>query len=229
MQRYWLFIFVLIGFIVKPCFLNAQIAEPNTNYYWQGIIVLKSGDTLSGWVKVPYDPVARNIKIKSSEDGSADKVDADNIASIIVKSDSGYVYLFERYRVKEHPNNKNPKKRPYFLLVIAKNDYATIYKVASVYVSNQDGHIYVISEYTGGSTMPYFTYCIRKKDEDFVSVFAETSPSKTVFGLKKRFVNRSKIVFADDPPLLEKIVNKELTLDDLDFIIEMYLNDMAGK
>ncbi|MBN2728909.1 MAG: hypothetical protein JXR53_06755, partial [Bacteroidales bacterium] len=218
-----------IVLIYSTSILNAQIANPNTNQYWEGLIALNSGDTLIGWVKVPYDPVARNIKIKFSEDGDPEKIDGDSISSIIVESDSGYVYMFEYLPIRVNPKGKKPRKRPYFLLVYTMGDYATFYKVASLYVTNNDGHLYVISEYSGGKTMPYFTYCIKKKDNNFVDIFAETSPSKTVIGLKNRFRNRSKTVLADDPKLLAKIQNKELTLDDLDFIIEMYLDDMSGK
>ncbi len=205
--------YILI-FIFTPLFFFSQ--NINTNPYWEGQILLTNGTVKKGLVKVPNSKSVTGVSIKSSESGSAERIPEKEIQAVMVTSDTGKSYLFERMPIVTTLKG-NASLGNSFLMATNKNDYVTFYILSSAYkVNKKTGTISTVAK-GNAYNAPAFYYFIRKKGKEKANLFYATN---MIGGLNKS----AKVHFTEIPDLIKRVKNREFKQKNIDDLIAAYIS-----
>nr|WP_321236868.1 hypothetical protein [uncultured Psychroserpens sp.] len=212
MKRLLLLVF---AFILSTT--STQSQNINTNPFWKGEITLSDGTEKSGLVRVPNNPKQKMVVFKISEKGKVQKIKRDDVASVVVYSESGNSYRYENTPAILNMKREKPSRKS-LLLVSAKNDYVTFYVESGAYkVDKKSGELSLIYRYIQGQDFPVVVYYIKKRDRQVANLFFMTGH---LGGIKKG----TKLHLTEDPDLVERVLKKELKKKDITEIIDIYMN-----
>ncbi|MDN4164993.1 hypothetical protein QWY31_05735 [Cytophagales bacterium LB-30] len=117
-------------------------------------------------------------------------------------------------------NKKLPKDK--FMLLRVQEGYANLYFVGSRYKADKQGNVETRDTYVSGADLPSFDYYIKKKGNESIEFFSNTSPSPTMFGLNKMLKRQAAALLADDEALLKRIDAGEFKHEDIPEVISIY-------
>lgn len=202
----------------------------NVNDFWKGEIKTTGGQIIKGFVRVPDEGDDKSVAYIISKDDKKKEIDSEEIESIIILSETGKTYTFDRLATRYNFRKENTSNTKMFLMIFNQESHATFYIASTGYSTNKKtGDIDIVSSFVETKDLPTFTYLIRKKGQTFADVLAQTSPSPTMFGLNKALKVRSEYLLADDPDLVKRIQNGEFTHKDIPAIIDIYQADKGKK
>ncbi len=194
--------------------VNAQKID---NPYWPGTITLKDGTIKDGWIKIPSFSREKKIEFPVTKKDVIENINREDIATLSITSERGYEYWFENVPVVNTIKG-NTSLGTLLLLVAAKNNYVTFYVQSQRYtVDDETGKILLYYRYRQGYDFPTTTYYIRKKDAEKANLFYVT---EHLAGIKKGLTYH----LTEDPDLIKRVENKELTSDDIEEIITTYIS-----
>jgi len=198
---------------------NAQVLL-NTNPYWEGEVTFTNGSKEKGLIKLPHIPGVRKISFKTNENSKSKKLKRKEITSLKVKSPNGRNYIFEFLPVVYSKKNDRHFENS-FLLVEAKNNYATFYSKAGEYVvSKKTDELVLLEQYNMANDFPMFIFFIKKRDDEKAYMLARTGDE---IGLNKTLKNGVAHYLTEDQELIKDVENGDYKHTQIPEVIQRYL------
>ena len=191
--------------------------------FYKGSITFANGDVKNGFVAPPKDANQKNILFRSTEKAKNEKIQNGTLTAISIESENGKTLDFEYLPTAQGPGKST---KNYWLFTEVKG-FATLY-LMSVYRIDRHGNAYSVYYAQNSHDQAMFPYYIKKKNEKVAYFFAYTSISHTVIGLNAFLKKSASLYLNDDPGLVKRINDKDLTHRNLAEIINIY-NDFMDK
>lgn len=226
---------VLFLLITTSCLAQLELRN---NPYLKGEIILINGEIKNGFIKL--DGSAFSIKYKESEDQkNSDKIDYKNIDKIVINSNLSTRREFYYKKTDADKFNK------FVELIYSNNFDVYIYSPdnLSLFYSGVDRSN--VMDFLNGSGFPIVNghnviwtkrYSISKikenlsKAKNIKYLLYKKDSEKLNFIYSNKKLNEFAIEnFKDCPELILKIENKELILDDIVEIVDLYNNCINGE
>ncbi len=190
-----------------------------TQENFQSRLYFNDGTTKEGYTNLVNNDISRKYVYFRKE------FDSKENEKIPAKSLNKIVYFNEDERYEYHylkifrGSKKNKTSKPGWFKLVQKG-YVSLFTLDSYMTSGQTS-----SRGGGNVTMKFQDYYIKRKDETALRMCATRGG-----GLNNwNFRVLSKRNFADYPELVEKIKNKEYTIDDLEEVVRIYSEWLEEK
>lgn len=217
MKHFYLFVSIfLLAFGVK-----SQVIVTIGNYpigYTkdvEGTVTLKNGDIISGNLTLPgsFDT---EIKV-NDEKIAADKVEY--IDAHHSKNENSYRFVYtELKRYKKNGELKDWQGKPGWIVLLQTGSKANMYKFAPQYRLNSKGEL--LLQINTHTVFPIFG--IKNGSKEAIMISISSTDSAMEIGTRSLFKNGAKQFFSDNPSLVNKIENKELGIEDIPTIFNIY-------
>lgn len=203
---------ILIIFLLFAFCVNAQ--------YYQSDMLMVDGSTKSGFTKLPSNKLFDGkIEFRTSKKGTIEKIDEDGVSRILITSDKGEQYLFERNTVVHLYRSfgkeiKQEKVNKHWMLLYHANASVQCYSLAQRYKINKKGGIMSI---TGGNSLWSTVYFLLRKPTE------EKAFIVSARGFTNGMVRKAMaIYFKDVPEFVERINNKEFKKANVSDVADVY-------
>ncbi len=191
--------------------------------YFPGEVILKNGTKLTGLLYLPFVLNQKSIYYKSTEKAVERKIKSDSVNRLSMISDGGKTNTLVNIVYSKR------KKDNGFVLLVTEG-FANLYFNGDNGISvDKHGDLIPMATSVAGRSMPEFYYYIQCKDEQYPTLLAITSPSKTMFGQTRTFRKAAAEYFHDWPELVNRINDKEFTVNDIEKVVSLYNEHMLNK
>ncbi|MFI2742755.1 hypothetical protein ACG2LH_08450 [Zhouia sp. PK063] len=203
------------------CLLTVTLTY--AQYDWtKGELILKSGDTLKGLIKLPMvskNMIAFNgkekVKFKKNRRSGTEKLDENEVDLVIFKNSDTEIAYFKYIPISKR------KKGLFKIITSGKVSlYARKVSVAHSTVSYNTG---INSGVMNSGVWTYWTYAFSNFNEFYVLRKNEiiASPMITV-RISRSFKKRATAYFSDCPELVSKLENKTYVANDIKEVVDEY-------
>lgn len=184
-------------------FLNT-ICSLSAKDYIKAEVEYKNGSIKEGYVEFPINSYEKKIKFRNSKDGKTQKIDSNNLESIIFSADGEFFKLL-RFNRKMYRGKKEKifKKSSWGILEGNCNGLSLIGE-ASEYKIKKGKLLLVYYD----QHYPFIFF--RREGEKYAASIATNYKFATFgIGIKAYFRKNAKKFFKDNPSLVKKINDKE--------------------
>ncbi|MFP3598038.1 hypothetical protein [Chryseobacterium sp. SIMBA_029] len=185
--------------------------------YQKALLILKDGEQKQGLIQVNVKSLFQPKKFifKVSESSEPQKIDISMVKAVTIFGKNNQVYESENIDYAFNPK-KNKTKNGWALKVVS--GYYNLYTFGSYSFDKEDN----LTITNSSNSLPEQFYFIRKNSETRALLFGIYSPSPTYLGLHKVLLDRVKNFMSDNPELVAKVENKELSISDIERIVRDY-------
>ncbi len=218
MKQFYFFSIIFLLFIsVKSQVVVGGVAIGYTRDV-EGSVVLKKGETISGKLTIPgsFD---QKVKVNGKNISSSE---IDHIDAYHPKSDR--IFRFQFIDLKRYKNNgelKTWQNGPGWIVLAQSGTKAALYNFAPQYKMNADGDLLMQMQHH--SAFPFFG--LKKDSNEAIMISLSSSDSASEIGTRSFFIKSAKQFFSDNASLVQKIDKKELGIEDIRTIFNLYNQD----
>lgn len=193
--------------------------------FYQAKISFTNGKTTEGYASLPSNKaLSGSISFKENSGGKSEKLNDDDIHSIVYTTDSGNKYYFEHVQCifLYGKNGQNIQKKKDWILMTSSHDLLTTYNLSQSYFVNKDDKMTAMTVDRSGTWADVFVL-FKKPGETAPSIIMSFTNGATVIGQDKKFRNAAKQFFKGEDEFIARIDSKEFKNDDVYKMAEAYI------
>ncbi len=216
MKQFYFFCFSFLLFIsVKSQVVTVGNVAIGYTRDVEGSVVLNDGEIITGKLTLPgsFDDKVK-VNGKNISSSKIDHIDANH-----PKSENVYRFVFvELKRYKSNGDLKTWQSKPGWITLAQSGAKADLYNFAPQYRMNADGDLLMQMQHN--SAFPFFG--MKKNSKEAIMISLSSSDSASEIGTRSFFIKSAKRFFADNSSLVNKIDKKELGIEDIRTIFNIY-------
>ena len=207
---------IVISILLLALSLNFTYAQK----FFHGEITLINKKKLEGFVNPPSRPGDKTIKFKTGETAPARSIKSDSIRMVKLISEDGNTGTLVNL---EYRKNQNA-----FLIQVIEG-YASLYLTGDLINIDKQGNIVPVATFVSGRETPSFEYYIQRKTEKYPTIIAIVGSTIGLGGQGSFFRKAATNYFKDWPELITRLEKKEFSQKDVEKVVNLYNEHMAGK
>lgn len=206
--------------IIYSLLLTLSVNLTYAQKFFRGEIKLINNRNLEGLVNPPTRPGDKTIKFKTAETAKPRTIKSDSIRMIKLFSEDGNTGTLVNL---EYRKNQNA------YLILVTEGYASLYFSGDLINVDKRGNIVPVATYVSGRETPSFEYYIQRKSEKYPTILAVVGSTMNLGGQGSFFRKAATNYFKDWPELISRLKEKEFSQKDVEKVVNLYNEHMAGK